>query len=138
MDHSAIGHVSTIRLPETSVNPMPTVGVIQMFSIRISTSYLIGNYLVYSRAHLESMSHKLGKTISYEEMMCDPDVEKAVLTSLHGHGLKEGLEKFEVPHVLTLVPEVWTPESGLITAAFKIKRKVIQTLYQKAIDRMYA
>ena len=138
MDHSAIGHVSTIRLPETSVNPMPTVGVIQMFSIRISTSYLIRNYLVYTRAHLESMSHKLGKTISYEEMMCDPDVEKAVLTSLHGHGLKEGLKKFEVPHVLTLVPEVWTPESGLITAAFKIKRKVIRTLYQKAIDRMYA
>ena len=104
----------------------------------ISHMKLIRNCLVYSRAHLESMSHKLGKTISYEEMMCDPDVEKAVLTSLHGHGLKEGLEKFEVPHVLTLVPEVWTPESGLITAAFKIKRKVIQTLYQKAIDRMYA
>ena len=84
------------------------------------------------------MSHNLGKTIAYEEMMNDPDVEQSVLNSLLTHGLKEGLEKFEVPQALTLVSDVWTPESGLITAAFKIKRKVIQNVYQKAIDRMYA
>jgi long-chain acyl-CoA synthetase len=84
------------------------------------------------------MSHTLGKTISYEEMMTDPDVERSVLQSLITHGLKEGLEKFEVPQAVTLIPDVWTPESGLITAAFKVKRKVIQNVYQKAIDRMYA
>lgn len=84
------------------------------------------------------MSNSLGKTIPYEEMMTDPDVQKSVLQSLKAHGLKEGLEKFEVPQAVTLVPDVWTPESGLITAAFKIKRKVIQNVYQKVIDRMYA
>ena len=76
----------------------------------------------------------MGKTIPYEEMMTDPDIQRSVLQSLKAHGIKEGLEKFEVPQAVTLIPDVWTPESGLITAAFKIKRKVIQ----KAIDRMYA
>ena len=90
------------------------------------------------RVHLENLSNSLGKTIPYEEMMTDPDVQKSVLQSLKAHGLKEGLEKFEVPQAVTLVPDVWTPESGLITAAFKIKRKVIQNVYQKVIDRMYA
>ena len=47
-------------------------------------------------------------------------------------------EKFEIPTRLTLSPETWTPESGLVTAAFKLKRKCIQSLYQPSIDEMYA
>lgn len=79
----------------------------------------------------------MGKLMPYDELVNDPDVCKVVLDNLTVHGLKGGLEKFEAPQAITLIPEVWTPESGLITAAFKIKRKVIQVTYQKAIDRMY-
>jgi long-subunit acyl-CoA synthetase (AMP-forming) len=32
---------------------------------------------------------------------------------------------------------VWTPESELVTAAMKLKRKQIQTKYQILIDQMY-
>lgn len=119
---------------------------------RLKTHPLVENICVYgdpykkftvalvvpSRVHLETMCHNMGKLISFEEMVRDPEVERAVLRDLTVHGLKGGLEKFEVPQAVTLIPEVWTPESGLITAAFKIKRKVIQDFYQKAIDRMYA
>ena len=48
-----------------------------------------------------------------------------------------GLEKFELPSALTLIEEAWTPESGLITAAFKLKRKILQGFYQTDINRMY-
>ena len=58
--------------------------------------------------------------------------------SLLFSGLKRGLEKFEIPTALTLIGESWTPESGVITAAFKLKRKVIQNIYQRDIDKMYA
>merc|ERR1711874_930035 len=51
--------------------------------------------------------------------------------------VESNLEKFEIPRMVTLVPEAWTPESGLVTAAFKIKRKVIQTFFQQDIDQMY-
>ena len=38
---------------------------------------------------------------------------------------------------ITFVPEVWTPESELVTAAMKLKRKQIQQKYQILIDEMY-
>jgi len=50
---------------------------------------------------------------------------------------KACLEKFELPGAVTLCTELWTPESGLVTAAFKLKRKPIQEYYQKDLKRMY-
>jgi len=91
----------------------------------------------FFRVHLETLSLHMGKLMPYDEVVNDSEVCKVVLDNLTAHGLKGGLEKFEVPQAITLLPEVWTPESGLITAAFKNKRKVIQLTYQKAIDKMY-
>merc|ERR1712059_106423 len=51
--------------------------------------------------------------------------------------IRNTLEKFEIPRMVTLAPEAWTPESGLVTAAFKIKRQVIKTFFQSDIDQMY-
>jgi len=48
------------------------------------------------------------------------------------------LEKFEVPAAVKLCTEVWSPDMGLVTAAFKLKRKDIQDRYQHEINRMYA
>ena len=38
---------------------------------------------------------------------------------------------------MTFVPDVWTPDTELVTAAMKLKRKHIQKKYQMLIDRMY-
>ena len=48
------------------------------------------------------------------------------------------LEKFELPQKVKLVTEVWTPDTGLVTEAFKLRRRNIETRYQKDIMRMYA
>lgn len=48
------------------------------------------------------------------------------------------LQKYEVPAAITLCKEVWSPDMGLVTAAFKLKRKDIQDRYQHDINRMYA
>jgi long-chain acyl-CoA synthetase len=48
------------------------------------------------------------------------------------------LEKFETPAAVKLCSEVWSPDMGLVTAAFKLKRKDIQDRYQHEINRMYA
>ena len=93
--------------------------------------------VVPSKFHLEIIAQELGKTIGYEMLFSDKDVLDYTLKELTSHGIRNGLEKFEIPKAVTLVKEQWTPESGLITASFKMKRKKIQTFYQLYIDKMY-
>ncbi len=47
------------------------------------------------------------------------------------------LERFEIPKKICLSAEPWTPETGLVTDAFKLKRKELKTHYQDDIERMY-
>lgn len=94
--------------------------------------------VVPSKFQLEKMAHKMGKTSSFEALLEDPEVANKLLKELESHALKgKQLERFEVPMAVTLVAEQWTPESGLITASFKMKRKALQSFYQSQIDRMY-
>ena len=90
--------------------------------------------VVPSKVHLENIAHNLGKTIPYAKLFEDTDVIEYVLKDLYKHGLRNRLQKFEIPQAVTLVTEQWTPESGLITASFKMKRKKIQNFYQRSIQ----
>lgn len=74
---------------------------------------------------------------AYEDICKDRDIIKEVLRNLTAHGKSNGLEKFEIPTAISLCPDVWMPESGLVTAAFKLKRKAIQIAFQPKIDLMY-
>lgn len=47
------------------------------------------------------------------------------------------LERFEIPRKIRLSPDPWTPETGLVTDAYKLKRKELKTHYQQDIERMY-
>ncbi len=47
------------------------------------------------------------------------------------------LERFEVPQKICLSSEAWTPETGLVTDAFKLKRKELKNHYIKDIERFY-
>ena len=47
------------------------------------------------------------------------------------------LQKFEIPRAVSLISEPWSPESGLITAAMKLKRKVIEATFSTEITDMY-
>lgn len=47
------------------------------------------------------------------------------------------LQGFEIPVMVHLSPEPWTPETGLVTDAFKLKRKELKNHYLNDIERMY-
>ena len=100
--------------------------------------------VVANKDRLEVMAEKLGISgLSFEELCKNKDITGAVLKDLQVHGKRVGLQKFELPgeitplscHLfkffnsncfysgaVTLVEEQWLPESGLVTAAFKLKR----------------
>ncbi|KAH8416743.1 hypothetical protein KR222_000814 [Zaprionus bogoriensis] len=74
---------------------------------------------------------------SYKELCSSRTMENAILREISEHARKCKLQNFEVPAAITLCNEVWSPDMGLVTAAFKLKRKNIQEKYQEDIDRMY-
>ncbi len=47
------------------------------------------------------------------------------------------LQKFEVPTKIKLLHEAWTPETGLVTAALKIKREVIRKTFADDLKNLY-
>lgn len=94
--------------------------------------------VVPDRNKLTEMAEKLNlSTLSFEEMCKNSILTKEVLKELSTHARKVKLEKFETPGAVSLCSELWTPESGLVTAAFKLKRKPIQDYYQKELKTMY-
>lgn len=48
------------------------------------------------------------------------------------------LEKFEIPAKIKLLSEAWTPESGLVTAALKLKRDVIKKAFSHELAQLYS
>lgn len=64
-------------------------------------------------------------------------MEKEVLKVLAEAAMAANLEKFEIPVKIRLSPDPWTPETGLVTDAFKLKRKELTAFYQTDIERMY-
>ncbi len=51
---------------------------------------------------------------------------------------KQGhLERMEIPTKLKLLPDPWTPEIGLVTAAMKIKREAIRKTFANDLKALY-
>jgi long-chain acyl-CoA synthetase len=74
---------------------------------------------------------------NFEDLCENKEIIKAATKSIGDYGKLRGLNKFEIPTKISLCKEQWTPENGLVTAAFKIKRKEIQTKYREEIKSLY-
>ena len=102
-----------------------------------TTSYVVA-LLCPERSNLAKVAEKLGdKEANSSALFADKDLTLAVLREIVQYGKQFRLENFETPGALTLCEETWTPESGLMTASFKLKRKPLQQFYQTKINCMY-
>ncbi|XP_020700722.1 long chain acyl-CoA synthetase 6, peroxisomal isoform X1 [Dendrobium catenatum] len=80
------------------------------------------------------------KEIQYEnlEQLCaDPRARAAVLTEMDDVGKQAQLRGFEFAKAVTLVPEPFTVENGLLTPTFKVKRPQAKAYFAPAIADMY-
>ncbi|XP_037947198.1 long-chain-fatty-acid--CoA ligase 4-like isoform X2 [Teleopsis dalmanni] len=103
-----------------------------------SKQFTVG-LVVPNQKHLEELAQRHGlENKHFDELCASPVLEKAMIKEIAEHARKCKLQKFEVPAAITLCKEVWSPDMGLVTAAFKLKRKDIQDKYQHDINRMYA
>ncbi|KAJ8011905.1 hypothetical protein DPEC_G00063170 [Dallia pectoralis] len=100
-------------------------------------SYVIG-FVVPNQKQLMVLAEQRGlKGSSWEEICNHPEMESDVLRIITEAALSAKLERFEIPQKIRLSAEPWTPETGLVTDAFKLKRKELKSHYQDDIERMY-
>ncbi|KAJ4840379.1 Long chain acyl-CoA synthetase 9, chloroplastic [Turnera subulata] len=94
--------------------------------------------VVAAQPALEEWASKQGIAFTDFADLCG---KKETITEVHSSlvqaGKKARLEKFEVPGKIKLVSEPWTPESGLVTAALKLKREAIRKAFSEELAKLY-
>ncbi|KAG8448039.1 hypothetical protein GDO86_015221 [Hymenochirus boettgeri] len=99
-------------------------------------SYVI-SFVVPNQKKLTCLAQQKGIEGSWEEICNNPEMEAAVLKEIKDVASSLKLERFEIPIKVRLSPDPWTPETGLVTDAFKLKRKELKNHYLTDIERMY-
>lgn len=89
-------------------------------------------------AALNELAEELGVSGSHQDLCDNANIVAKVLQDIQEAGKTAKLHKSELPAKLKICGEQWTPESDLVTAAFKLKRKQIQNFYQKDIEMLYS
>lgn len=101
-------------------------------------SYVVA-LIVASQTALENWAKKEG--IQYTDIadLCQKqEAVKEVLLSLQKVGKSAKLERIEIPTKIKLLSEPWTPESGLVTAALKLKRENLKKRFAEDLKALYA
>ncbi|CAH9089445.1 unnamed protein product [Cuscuta europaea] len=94
--------------------------------------------VVPSHEILEKWAHENRIEYTNFHELCDKaEAINGVHQSLSQAAKEARLDKFEIPAKIKLLPEPWTPESGLVTAAFKIKREPIKAQFKDELHKLY-
>uniref|UniRef100_A0A669BND9 long-chain-fatty-acid--CoA ligase n=1 Tax=Oreochromis niloticus TaxID=8128 RepID=A0A669BND9_ORENI len=97
----------------------------------------ISFFVVPNHKQLMALAEQMQIKGSWEEICNNSLMEKEVLHIITEAAITAKLERFEIPKKIRLSAEPWTPETGLVTDAFKLKRKELKTHYQEDIERLY-
>ena len=71
-------------------------------------------------------------------MNTNHELEHCILAQIQEHGKECGLSKWEIPAALHLSNEIWNPDSGLVTAALKLRRKQLYQRYSVHVQNMFS
>ncbi|KAK6774496.1 hypothetical protein RDI58_029735 [Solanum bulbocastanum] len=74
---------------------------------------------------------------AFSDLCNKVEAVKEVQQSLSKVGKVARLDKFEIPAKIKLIPEPWTPESGLVTAALKLKREPLKAKFKDELLKLY-
>jgi long-chain acyl-CoA synthetase len=91
-----------------------------------------------NHAKLVALAATLGVNSSDVAALCaNPTVISGVLSQLNSVATSQKLEKWERLAAVQLYAQPWTPDSGLLTEAMKIKRHEVGKRFKEDIDRLY-
>jgi len=75
--------------------------------------------------------------LTNEEVVSRKDVKDAIWTAVKTRCAERKLARHEKPLGVIVLAEEWTPDSGLLTAALKLRRNVISKHFADEIDAKY-
>ncbi|KAH3668794.1 hypothetical protein OGAPHI_002549 [Ogataea philodendri] len=81
---------------------------------------------------------KAGEEIHLSDIITNTKLAREVAKSLVETGKAQNLAGIELIQAAVLVDEEWTPESGFVTSAQKLKRKAILESVKSRVDEAYA
>jgi len=74
----------------------------------------------------------------FSEICKSDKLKQEILSEIRRVSKLNGLHGFETVKAVHLEPEIFTPDSGLVTPTFKLKRPTLKKHYAKQIEEMYA
>ncbi|XP_046946619.1 long-chain-fatty-acid--CoA ligase 1 isoform X4 [Lynx rufus] len=83
-------------------------------------------------------AQKRGFAGSFEELCRNKDVRRAVLEDMVRLGKDSGLKPFEQVKGITLHPELFSVDNGLLTPTMKAKRPELRNYFRSQIDELYS
>ncbi|XP_026448020.1 long chain acyl-CoA synthetase 8-like isoform X2 [Papaver somniferum] len=94
--------------------------------------------VVPSQHALEGWAHGAGiEYHDFSDLCKKEEAVREVQQSLLKVAKAAKLDKFESPAKIKLLPDPWTPESGLVTAALKLKREQIKSKFKDDLNKLY-
>lgn len=115
-----------------------SVFVAQVFLHGESYKSCLVAFVVPHQPEIENWANNSGiEGVSYEELLEDSRVKKAVLEDVNKIGRAAGLKSFELIKDLKLCADPWTVEDGLLTPTFKTKRPQLKQKFEKDIQNLY-
>ena len=103
-------------------------------NIHFHSSY----FSIQKISSLQSYTEKYFGISEWQRLVDNNDFNEQILKDVQDACRKGGIERFETPQRVKIVLEAWTPETGLVTDALKLKRKAIDQKYNSIIDALYA
>ena len=91
-----------------------------------------------NKENLLKLAEQLDKNTDDVAKLCEDDrIKKEVTDELIKYGKSNGLLSKEVPYVIKLCSDTWTPQNGLLTATLKTRRAPIYKFYESAVSGCY-
>jgi long-chain acyl-CoA synthetase len=99
--------------------------------------HAVANVLVQPSQAKKWAIENYKKEVDVAEICAVPAFRKIVLEDLNEQAKAAKLHKFEWLGDIRVHAEEWTPENGMLTAAMKVQRHVINKKYANDIEQMY-
>ncbi|WKY14733.1 hypothetical protein Q1695_000339 [Nippostrongylus brasiliensis] len=132
-----LAHGEYISLGKVETNILTRYGIETVCAYGDSTKDYLVALVVPEQKYIKKLAEELGVSDDDMESLCkNKQIIDAVLKDIQSHTAGK-LQRVEIPKKIHLCPEPWTPASGLITEALKLKRKTIEKAFRKELDALY-